>query len=73
MKNPGPRLPLPPKPVRAPEEIRQLIRQQAYELFEQRGKEDGHDFDDWIAAESEVVRSPRRVTLNNAACGRPCE
>ncbi len=58
MEDPDPGLPAPPKPVQAPEQIEQLIRQRAYELFEQRGKEDGHDFDDWIAAESEVLRSP---------------
>ena len=58
MKDPDFGLPAPPKPVQAPEEIQQLIRQRAYELFEQRGKEDGHDSDDWIAAESEVLQSP---------------
>ena len=31
------------------------IRTRAYELFEQRGKEDGHELDDWIEAEAEVL------------------
>ena len=26
----------------------------AYELYEQRGRKDGHDLDDWLASESEV-------------------
>ncbi len=26
----------------------------AYELYEQRGKEDGHDWEDWLRAEQEV-------------------
>ena len=30
------------------------IRERAYQLYEQRGREDGHDLDDWLRAESEV-------------------
>jgi hypothetical protein len=56
MKKPKPRLPEPANPEPTTEEIRNLIRQRAYELFEQRGKQEGRDFDDWIAAESEVVK-----------------
>jgi hypothetical protein len=29
----------------------QQIRQRAYELYEQRGRTDGHDLDDWLQAE----------------------
>ena len=43
------------KPTQTTEEIREIIRRRAYELFEKRGKESGHDLDDWILAESEVV------------------
>ena len=32
----------------------------AYELFQQRGGEHGHDQDDWIAAER-IVRNRRRT------------
>ncbi|ACB33176.1 hypothetical protein Lcho_0904 [Leptothrix cholodnii SP-6] len=32
------------------------IRQAAYALYEQRGCGDGHDFDDWLMAESLVDR-----------------
>ncbi len=43
------------KPVlETPEEIGERIRQRAYQLYEQRGKADGHDLDDWLTAESEV-------------------
>jgi hypothetical protein len=31
------------------------IRRRAYELYEQRGKEDGRDVDDWLQAESELI------------------
>jgi hypothetical protein len=30
------------------------IRRRAYELYEQRGREDGHDVDDWFEAEREI-------------------
>ena len=29
-------------------------RERAYELFEQRGRENGHDLDDWLQAENEL-------------------
>jgi hypothetical protein len=32
----------------------QQIQQRAYELYEQRGRTDGHDLDDWLQAESEI-------------------
>jgi HSP20 family protein len=32
------------------------IARRAYELFEMRGGEHGHDWDDWFRAESEVLR-----------------
>ena len=32
----------------------QEIRVRAYELFEQRGREDGHELDDWLQAEAET-------------------
>ena len=36
---------------------RHVIRQRAYELYEQRGKEDGYDLDDWLQAEAEVTQT----------------
>ena len=33
----------------------ELIRKRAYELFEQRGYENGHDVDDWLQAETELT------------------
>lgn len=40
------------------ERMQQRIEQRAYELFEGRGREVGHDMDDWLAAERELVWSP---------------
>ena len=31
-----------------------IIRERAYELFEARGGQPGHDLDDWLQAEREV-------------------
>jgi hypothetical protein len=32
------------------------IAQRAYEIFQARGGEPGHDLDDWLQAESELLR-----------------
>ena len=37
-------------------EILEQIRARAHELFEQRGREEGHDMDDWLQAEAEVTQ-----------------
>jgi hypothetical protein len=34
--------------------IEQQIRQRAYELYEQRGRTDAYDLDDWLQAEREI-------------------
>jgi hypothetical protein len=31
------------------------IRRRAYELYENRGRENGHDIDDWLHAEAEIT------------------
>jgi len=36
------------------EEQLEKIRQRAYELYEARGREDGHEVEDWLQAEAEV-------------------
>jgi hypothetical protein len=41
----------------SPDQIQQEVRERAYKLYEQRGREDGHDLDDWLTAESEVTRT----------------
>ena len=47
--------------VPSPEEIQERIRQRAYELYEQRGREDGRDLDDWLKAESELTEKTKVV------------
>jgi hypothetical protein len=34
--------------------IDQQIQQRGYELYEQRGRTDGHDLDDWLQSECEI-------------------
>jgi hypothetical protein len=35
---------------------RDAIERRAYELYEARGREDGHDWEDWLKAERELER-----------------
>ena len=45
-------------------ELQEQIRRRAHELYEQRGRNDGHELDDWLQAESEVTqRKAKTVTL----------
>jgi uncharacterized protein len=40
------------------------VRCRAYQIYEQRGSEDGHELDDWLQAESEMVpQVTRRKTM----------
>jgi hypothetical protein len=33
----------------------EIIRVRAYQFYEERGCEDGHDLEDWLQAEAEIV------------------
>ena len=35
-------------------ELQNQIRARAFQLYEQRGRDDGHDLDDWLQAEAEL-------------------
>jgi Protein of unknown function (DUF2934) len=37
-------------------DLQEQIRRRAYKLYEQRGRDDGHDLADWLRAESEVTQ-----------------
>lgn len=45
------------KPVATaePARIEEEIRKRAYELFEARGRVEGHELEDWLRAEAEIV------------------
>jgi len=42
------------------QELENKIRQRAYELYEARGREDGHDLEDWLRAEEEITAKTTR-------------
>jgi len=48
-------------------EILEQIRARAHELFEQRGREEGHDMDDWLQAEAEVIQPQQQTAKTRAA------
>ena len=46
----------PPAPVRSePQDLEHQIRIRAYQLYEARGREDGHELEDWLRAEEEFT------------------
>lgn len=46
------------EPAASSEKIEEKIRERAYELYQLRGNQDGHDLDDWLAAEAEIAAKP---------------
>ena len=38
------------------QELEHQIRLRAQELYEARGREDGHELDDWLRAEAEIMQ-----------------
>ena len=40
---------------KVPEKVSEQIRRRAFELYETRGREDGHDLEDWLRAEEEIA------------------
>jgi hypothetical protein len=41
-------------------ELEDQIRLRAYELYEERGREDGHELEDWLRAEEEITQKQAR-------------
>jgi Protein of unknown function (DUF2934) len=62
----NPKIPIPirPKPIDA--EVKEQIRQRAYQLYEERGRLDGNAMEDWLIAEQEVL-GPRQVKAATAS------
>ncbi len=38
------------------DEFQAQVRSRAYELYERRGSQDGHELDDWLQAEAELAQ-----------------
>jgi Protein of unknown function (DUF2934) len=49
--------------MKSASDLQDQIRRRAYELYEQRGSNDGHEVSDWLQAEAEVAQKK----LENAA------
>ena len=50
------------QPTKSPFDLLQeQIRIRAFQLYELRGREDGHGLDDWLQAESELVKPQRKA------------
>lgn len=43
-------------------DIQQAIRARAYEIFQQRGCQHGHDLEDWLRAEAELRKQSQART-----------
>ena len=50
-----------PATARSARQERRQIRMRAYELYEARGREDGHELEDWLRAEEEITRKKVRT------------
>jgi len=44
-----------PTAINEPQELEHQIRERAYELYEERGRENGHDEEDWLRAKEELT------------------
>jgi hypothetical protein len=52
--------PAPPSTESA-SEVQEQIRRRAHELYEERGRGDGRDLEDWLQAESEVTQQKAKT------------
>jgi hypothetical protein len=44
-----------------PQGVEHQIRQRAYELYVERGSEDGHELENWLRAEQEITEKKARA------------
>ncbi len=50
-------------PINKPSDLAQDIRQRAYQLYEERGRGDGQELNDWLRAEKEIAQRKARATV----------
>jgi len=43
-------------------ELEDQIRQRAYELYAERGREEGHELEDWYRAKEKITIKKLRIT-----------
>lgn len=54
-------VPTPNQQTKPAGELQEYIRHRAFELYEQHGRNNGHDLDDWLQAESELTHQKSPV------------
>jgi Protein of unknown function (DUF2934) len=47
-------------------DLREQIRRRAYEFYERRGREDGHEVEDWLQAEAELAGERNKPLVDEA-------
>jgi hypothetical protein len=56
----------PTKVTKPTPDLQEQMRRRAHELYEPRGRNDGHELDDWLQAESEVSQEKvKKVIAQN--------
>ena len=51
------------QPTESTSDLQEQIRRRAHELYEQRGRDDRHELDDWLQAESEVTQQKAKTVV----------
>ena len=46
----------PTKVTKSTPDLQEQIRRRAHQLYEQRGRDEGHELHDWLQAESELTQ-----------------
>jgi hypothetical protein len=59
MKSDSPNKEQPVQSLQAPADLQEQVRRRAYELYEERGKVDGFEVEDWLQAEAEFLGARR--------------
>lgn len=52
------------------EKTEELIRQRAYEYYEERGHVDGYDMEDWLRAEADILGKKRSESASKPRAAR---
>lgn len=55
MQNPTTKKPSTFRRTAVEDNLEEQIRTRAYELYEARGRQEGHDLEDWLEAEAEIT------------------
>ena len=52
---------IPTQVTKSTPDVQEQIRLRAYELYEQRENDSGHELDDWLQAEAEVTQQKAKA------------